>query len=61
MADEYLAINRRESAHLADAILAPPFLRGQYNFLRKKGKTGLAMTFWLVLKARPLWQRYLPK
>ena len=61
VAEEYRAINRAESKRLADAILATPFLRGQYNFLRKKGKTGQALTFWLVLKSRPIWQRYLPK
>ena len=59
--EEYRAINRAESARLADVILAPPFLRGQYNFLRKKGKTGSAMTFWTILKLRPFWSRYLPK
>ena len=59
--EEYRAINRAESARLADAILAPPFLKGQYEFLRKKGRAGHALTFWTILKLRPLWSRFLPK
>ena len=46
---------------LADAFLAPPFLNAQYNFLKKKGKTGPASMFWAVKTLRPLWARLLPK
>ena len=51
----------RESVKLADAFLAPPFLNAQYNFLKKKGKTGPATLFWTVKTLRPLWARLLPK
>jgi len=60
-AEEYRRVNHRESVKLADAFLAPPFLNAQYNFLKKKGKTGPATLFWTVKTLRPLWARLLPK
>jgi hypothetical protein len=59
MQAEYKKINHAESVRLADAFLATPFLNAQYNFLRKKGKTGPATLFWAVKTTRPLWSRLL--
>lgn len=54
------AVNARESRALGDAFLAPPFLRGQYEFLKRKGKTGPSLVFKSLLLTRPLWARLLP-
>lgn len=59
--DELRKINARESQELADAFLGPKFLRGQYEFLKSKGKTGPALVFRSILLSRPLWKRLLPK
>jgi peroxisomal 3,2-trans-enoyl-CoA isomerase len=59
-ADELRKINARESQDLAYAFLAPKFLRGQYEFLKSKGKRGPALVFKSLLFTRPLWSRLLP-
>lgn len=59
--DELRKINARESQELADAFLGPKFLRGQYEFLKSKGKTGPALVFRTILLSRPIWKRLLPK
>ncbi len=56
---ELEAINARESVVLADAFLSPPFLMGQYRFLRSKNKTGPALTFLALRLTHPLWSRLL--
>lgn len=48
-----------QSHDLADAFLATPFLNAQYNFLKSKGKTGPAYTFWFLKTTRPLWSKLL--
>ncbi len=56
---EYKAVNLRESKELADAFLAVPFIDAQYKFLKSKGKTQAANTFWFLKVTRPLWSRLL--
>lgn len=56
---ELEAINARESEEVADAFLSAPFLMNQYRFLRKKRKTGPALTFLGLAATRPLWGRLL--
>lgn len=56
---EYKDANWKESHDLADAFLATPFLNAQYNFLKSKGKTGPAYTFWFLKTTRPLWSKLL--
>ena len=58
--DELRAINARESQDLASAFLGKDFLRGQYEFLRSKGKLGPALMFKSLILTRPLWSRLLP-
>jgi enoyl-CoA hydratase/carnithine racemase len=58
--DELREINRRESHDLAYAFLGPDFLRGQYEFLWRKGKRGPALVFKALLLTRPVWARLLP-
>ncbi len=58
--DELRKINARESQELAYAFLSPDFLRGQYEFLKKKGKRGPALVFKSLLLTHPLWKRLLP-
>lgn len=53
------AVNARESEALADAFLAPPFLMGQYRFLKKKRKYGPAAVFLAIRATRPAWSRLL--
>ncbi len=55
--DELKAVNAAESVQVADAFLGAGFLRGQYEFLRRKGKRGPAATFFLLWRTRPLWSR----
>jgi len=55
--DELKAINARESVQVADAFLSPPFLRGQYEFLRSKQKRGPATMFYVLWRTHPLWSR----
>jgi len=58
---EYKAVNAKESKDLAQAFVSEKFLRTQLEFLKKKGKgwspTGLV--FWLLLKTRFMWRRFL--
>jgi peroxisomal 3,2-trans-enoyl-CoA isomerase len=56
---EYKDVNMQESHALADAFLAAPFLDAQYKFLKSKGKTQLANTFWFLKASRPLWSKLL--
>ena len=58
--DELRDVNARESRELGYAFLAPDFLRGQYEFLKSKGKRGPALVFLALLLSRPLWSRLLP-
>ena len=57
--EEYKAVNMRESKILADAFLAAPFIDAQYKFLKSKGKTQAANTFWFLKVTRPLWSKLL--
>ncbi len=52
---ELRAVNAAESARLADAFLAPPFLAAQAAFAARKGRYALAATFWALRVTRPLW------
>ena len=56
---EYKRVNLKESYDLADAFLAPPFMNAQYKFLKSKGKTVPAYTFWFLKTTRPLWGKLL--
>ena len=49
------AVNARESEILADAFLSPPFLMGQYRFLRSKNKLAPAAMFLALRLTRPAW------
>ncbi len=57
--DELRAVNAQESRAVADAFLDTPFLKAQYEFLRRKKKRGPALTFFLLWRTRPLWSRLL--
>ena len=52
---ELRAANAAESERLADAFLAPPFLRAQAEFSASKGRYAAAATFWALRATRPLW------
>ena len=56
---ELRAVNARESREVADAFLAAPFLKGQFDFLRRKKKHGPAAMFFALWATRPLWSRLL--
>jgi len=59
--EEYKAVNARESMELAQAFVSEKFLRTQLQFLEKKGK-GWSLTgvvFWLLLKTRFAWIKFL--
>jgi peroxisomal 3,2-trans-enoyl-CoA isomerase len=58
--EELMRVNARESRALADAFLAPPFLKAQRRFLFKKRRFGAAFTFSALLATRPLWSPLLP-
>lgn len=53
--EELIEVNKRESAELANAFLAPKFLHGQAKFLWKKRKYGPALMFYALLALRPIW------
>jgi enoyl-CoA hydratase/carnithine racemase len=55
--EDLRAVNARESRALADAFLSRPFLQGQLDFLRAKGRRRPAALFWLLLRTHPLWSR----
>lgn len=57
--DELKAVNARESVAVADAFLSPPFLSGQYRFLRSKQKHVPALMFLALRVTHPLWSRLL--
>lgn len=57
--DELKRVNAEESVRLADSFLSAPFLRGQFNFLRKKKKAGPAAMFLTLWLTRPAWSRLL--
>ena len=57
--NELKAINASESAKLADAFLAAPFIKAQIKFLRSKKKWGPAAIFLTMLITRPIWSRML--
>ena len=59
--EELMAVNARESRVLADAFLAPPFLRAQLRFLLKKRRLAPALVFGALLATRPLWAPLLPR
>lgn len=52
-------VNVRESVEVATAFLSPPFLMGQYRFLRRKKKRPLAAMFLSLRLTHPLWSRLL--
>lgn len=54
-AEELAAVNARESVEVATAFLSARFLRGQYEFLRRKKKRGPAAIFFLLWRTRPVW------
>lgn len=56
---ELKAVNARESVAVADAFLSPPFLSGQYRFLRSKKKHAPALMFLALRVTHPLWSRLL--
>jgi len=57
--EELQEVNARESVEVATAFLSPPFLMGQYRFLRSKKKRPLAAMFLGLRLTRPLWSRLL--
>ncbi len=57
--DELKAVNARESVDVANAFLSPPFLSGQFRFLRSKKKLGPALVFLALRVSHPLWSRLL--
>lgn len=57
---ELKAINARESIELASCFLSKPFLKGQWQFLWKKKKRGVALMFLSLWLTRPLWSVLLP-
>jgi enoyl-CoA hydratase/carnithine racemase len=61
VAPDLKQVNEKESELLATAFLSPPFLYGQYKFLRSKGKIQLALIFWLLSLTQPLWSMLLQK
>ena len=56
---ELKAVNALESVEVANAFLSPPFLSGQFKFLRSKGKHGPALLFLGLRLSHPLWSRLL--
>lgn len=57
--EELKAVNTKESAVLADAFLSKPFIKAQYEFLKRKKKWGPAAMFLAMLTTRPIWARLL--
>ena len=53
--DELKAVNARESEELATCFLSEPFLKGQYEFAKSKGKNDVARLFYTLRVTRPLW------
>ncbi len=53
--DEYKDVNAHESRVLADAFLASPFLKGQFQFLWSKKKRVPATMFLALWLTRPAW------
>lgn len=53
--DELKAVNARESVEVANAFLSPPFLMGQFEFLRKKKKYVPAALFLALRLTHPAW------
>jgi enoyl-CoA hydratase/carnithine racemase len=51
------AINARESVQVATAFLSPPFLMGQFRFLRSKKKYPPAAMFLALRLTHPAWSR----
>lgn len=56
---ELQEVNAKESVEVATAFLSPPFLMGQYRFLRSKKKRPLAAMFLSLRLTHPLWSRLL--
>ncbi|MBM4292949.1 MAG: enoyl-CoA hydratase/isomerase family protein [Deltaproteobacteria bacterium] len=54
-------VNARESRVLADAFLAPPFLRAQLRFLARKRRWAPALLFGALWATRWAWGRWLPR
>jgi peroxisomal 3,2-trans-enoyl-CoA isomerase len=57
--EELKAVNARESIDLADAFLSAPFIKAQFQFLKRKKKWGPAAMFLAMLITRPLWSRWI--
>lgn len=57
--EEYKLVNKRETVELANAFMDVPFLQNQYNFLKSKKKTSLAMAFKFLIMTRPIWKKML--
>ena len=57
--DALRAINARESVQVATAFLSPPFLMGQYRFLKSKKKHQMAAMFLALRLTHPAWSRLL--
>jgi len=56
---ELKEVNALESVALADAFLAAPFMKAQFQFLLSKKKHGPAAMFGAMLVTRPLWSKLL--
>ena len=53
--EELKAVNARESEELATCFLSEPFLKGQYEFAKSKGKNDVARLFYALRVTRPVW------
>lgn len=53
--EELKAINARESVEVATAFLSPPFLMGQFRFMKKKKKWAPAAVFLTLRLTHPAW------
>lgn len=55
--DKLREINKHESRQVADAFLSPPFLMGQYRFLKSRKKYQMAAMFLALRLTHPAWSR----
>ena len=58
--DALKAVNKRESALLADAVFSYAFLNAQLAFAKKRKKAQLVRFFNILIATRPLWKMLLP-
>ena len=55
--EELRATNKAESARLAAAVIADPFLAALQKTAARKGQTSAAWALWLARWVRPVWAR----